>query len=282
METRPIVAAIDCETTGLGPFGDGSPGREPREDTILSVGIALRLPPLPGELKGEIFTWESTIRPDPSFLADGRADFALQLNGLTREELSAAPPAWAVAAQLNGLLAAIDMMRLDPTHQCSLVAYRADFDRHFVRMGLSSAVADRRWQCAMARAAQIEPEVIQVAAAAGHKNGHVPLRVAAAHYNVTAPEKGQHSAAVDAKWTLELWEQLDAIERERARVAGDLAAFRELGGRVMEVPAHLLDTTPGNLTVDAHLRALAGADLTALTSAAVGEAFLAEVKGRKG
>ena len=75
------IVVIDVETTGL-----GHKARPPREDGVVSVGLAWRA-------DGELRTWERACDPGERFYADGRAEDAFRVNGFTAGQVRSFPPA---------------------------------------------------------------------------------------------------------------------------------------------------------------------------------------------
>lgn len=113
-----LVVGIDTETTGLGakhPAG-------PRPDGIVQVGISWR------DRRRVLRTWQATCNPGSELLADGRADEALRINGLTVEEVLAAPSARRVATDLRSRLAKLKEIG----GGVELRAFNAPFDRAFL------------------------------------------------------------------------------------------------------------------------------------------------------
>ncbi len=80
------IVAIDVETTGL-----GHAGRIPRPDAVIQVGLAWR------DANGDVARWSSYCNPGPAFLADGRAETALRINGISEETVLSAEPVEKVA-----------------------------------------------------------------------------------------------------------------------------------------------------------------------------------------
>lgn len=114
----PHIVVLDVETTGLGHM-DGRP------DGVVQVGYATRRP---GD--DQLLSWSRVCNPGATYLEGGRADEALAINGLTVEEVLAAPPAADVAAELRGRLSALaeDVPAFD------LRAYNVAFDRPFLEV----------------------------------------------------------------------------------------------------------------------------------------------------
>lgn len=82
----PLIV-IDVETTGL-----GHKSCPPRPDAVVQVGMAWR------EANG-VKTWSQYCHPGEQYLKSGRAQAALDVNGITPEILQAAQPAAFVAEQ---------------------------------------------------------------------------------------------------------------------------------------------------------------------------------------
>ena len=94
------IVVIDVETTGL-----GHKARPPREDGVVSVGLAWRESGSgPSFVGGKLRTWEARCDPGERFHADGRADGAFRINGFGVEEVRSFPPAEKVAQELKAQL----------------------------------------------------------------------------------------------------------------------------------------------------------------------------------
>lgn len=92
------VLIVDLEASGLGP------GSWPIE-----VGLAWFE-------EGEVRTWSSLIRPEPDWDPDAWDPVAEEIHGISREELSLAPTAWAVATDLLARIAGRDVFSDAPEH----------------------------------------------------------------------------------------------------------------------------------------------------------------------
>jgi DNA polymerase III epsilon subunit-like protein len=114
----PLIVAIDTETTGLGPNDPSGP----REDGIVQVGIAFRLP---GK---EVTIWTRLCNPGLRFLASGRAERALVINHLSKSEVLDAPASRVVATELLNRLNRLS----DSNAGIELRAFNSSFDRPFL------------------------------------------------------------------------------------------------------------------------------------------------------
>lgn len=112
----PLTVVLDTETTGLGHL-------RARPDGVVQVGLAWRDP-----LSGAVEVWTTACDPGAALYADGRADEAFRVNGMTPARVATFPPAGRVAAMLRGRLRALET-RHGPL---DLRAYNVDFDRPFL------------------------------------------------------------------------------------------------------------------------------------------------------
>lgn len=117
-ETTPAVVVVDTETTGF-----GHTARPPRDDAIIQVGLAYRAE------DGRIRTWNEYCNPGPAYLRPGWADRALEVNGLTREQILSAAPAVEAASHLRMKLG---LIRTELRKPIQLRAYNRDFDQPFL------------------------------------------------------------------------------------------------------------------------------------------------------
>lgn len=110
--TLPVV--VDVETTGLDSQVDG----------VVQIGFAWR------GRDGKIRTRGWLCNPGEQYYADGRADIAFQINGLSPEIVSAAEPISKVALRVKWLLAALK------AHYGSIriYAYNSSFDNGFLSL----------------------------------------------------------------------------------------------------------------------------------------------------
>jgi len=171
---------IDTETTGFGHMG-----RPPRVDAIVQVGIAWRDP------RGALMTWESLCNPGAWYL-DEADPKALEVNGLTREQLEAAPDIRDVSLKLRLLLESFGTLKLH--------SYNMAFDRPFLSAG-PWYVEEELWgECIMLKATQ--------------GNERWPkLKVAAERAGINLEGRRLHSAGEDAAIALEVMEWLEAPSR---------------------------------------------------------------------
>lgn len=176
----PLVVAVDVETTGLGHHA--SP---PRDDGVVQVGLAHR------HLDGDgITSWSMVCNPGDRYVADGRADEALDINGRTVDEVLNAPPATVAADLVRETLTAVEKAHGAPVE---LRAYNVDFDAPFLRAAPWRLPADRFGPCIMKRAAV-------------HLDGPFgkwpKLGGAMRRLGLEWPDGGAHDAGVDAKAAL--------------------------------------------------------------------------------
>lgn len=107
------IVVIDTETTGFGHVG-----RPPRDDAIVSVGIAWR------NDSGKLQTWEFRCNPGQRYI-DNADPQALAVNGLTKESLMTYERDLDVAEKLHYML---DYVGCD-----YLTSYNIAFDRPFLQ-----------------------------------------------------------------------------------------------------------------------------------------------------
>jgi hypothetical protein len=151
---------------------------------VVQVGIAWR------SAAGEMQIWEQTCDPGRSYLAGGRADEALSINGLTPAVIQLAPRASAVARALRSKLVGI---RKDH-HGLELRAFNMSFDRPFLEAQPWNLKAE--WgPCLMIQAARLF----------GSFNGRIPLWRACQEANIPLGAR-LHTAGIDARLALELHE----------------------------------------------------------------------------
>lgn len=181
----PRVVVLDTETTGLGH-------RKGREDGIVQVGLATRNPN-----DGEVETWSAVCNPGKRYLQGGRADEALAINGLTKEQILASPPAEQAARDLS--------QRLDGLRQAvggiELRCFNLTFDRPFLEADPWSI--DGPWGRCLMKLAE-------------RRLGFwkwPKLEEAIRALDLSFPDGGAHDAAADAHAALLVYEQL--VERER-------------------------------------------------------------------
>lgn len=191
------IVVLDVETTGLGR-------QVGRPDGIVQVGMATRDPET-----GEIRTWSDVCNPGQGYLAGGRADEALEINGLTKDEVLAARPARKVAADLHeklealrdraadgGLGAALDRLR-GRFAGLDLRAYNVGFDRGFLQD--DPWRIDGPWGPCLMLAAH---EVL-------NPGGKWPkLGEACDALEIELGEEEAHDAGADAEAALRVWEHL--------------------------------------------------------------------------
>ena len=173
---------IDTETTGLGLFGRTGP----RPDGVVQVGIAWRRP------SRQIQVWERICNPGAEFLEGGRADEALQINGLTREQVLSAPVVKSVAKELREKLAQIRRRY----GRFQLLAFNVEFDKSFL-VAQPWNIRTGWGPCLMEEAAQLF----------GARRGRIGLGEAAGLVGIKVGGR-QHTAAVDAQTALLLHEHV--------------------------------------------------------------------------
>lgn len=132
---RPLIVAVDTETTGMGHFA-----RPPRNDGVVQVGLAYR------DRFDKIETWSEYCNPGSEFLRPGWADEALGVNGLTRQRVLGFPPVAKVAGLLHEKLAAI---RRESDRPIQLRAYNREFDQPFLAAEPWRVPADTWGPCIM-------------------------------------------------------------------------------------------------------------------------------------
>jgi DNA polymerase III epsilon subunit-like protein len=177
-----LVVGIDTETTGLG----ANDPEGPRPDGIVQIGIAWR------DRRRELQTWQATCNPGAEFLADGRADQALRVNGLTIGEVLAAPPARKVPSELRSRL--VDLEKIGGGIE--LRAFNAPFDQGF--LSVPPWIVSHPWgPCLMLEAVE----------KFGSPTGRMPLWRALAEARIEQGA-GAHTAGADARSALLLHEFL--------------------------------------------------------------------------
>lgn len=183
-----FVLVVDVETTGFGHVA-----KPPRDDRVVQVGLAYR------GTDGEIRTWDSVCNPGEAYLAGGRADEALKINGLTVEDVLSAPPAKEVAAEF---WEEVEAAERDRDALAEFRAFNVDFDRPFLSRS-PWRVPDRRWgPCIMKRAAVYLD---------GADGKWPKLEEAAYMVGLEWPEGGAHDAGVDAQVAM----RVDQVLRQR-------------------------------------------------------------------
>ena len=108
---------FDTETTGLGDLAT-----PPREDAIVEVGMAYRF-------DGKIITYGNVCKPYDYFFADGRADEALKVSGITMEEISKAKSEYDIAEEVRTIL---NKLILVERQDIVLHSYNIPFDQSFL------------------------------------------------------------------------------------------------------------------------------------------------------
>lgn len=170
------LVVVDTETTGLGQHDSHGP----RPDAIVQVGIAWRHP------SRGVQTWERNCNPGSEFLEGGRADVALGISGLTRDQVLAAPSCKRVAGELRVILAQIKRAQ----GVVQLRAFNVEFDKSF--LAVEPWMLRNGWgPCLMVEAAE----------GFGFSTGRVGLAKAAATLGIRVDGR-PHTAAVDAHTAL--------------------------------------------------------------------------------
>jgi DNA polymerase III epsilon subunit-like protein len=201
---------VDTETTGLGVHGN-----PPREDGVLEVGLAW-------EEDGLLRSWQCRCNPGDHPWKDGRADQALQVNGITAAEIAQAPSVTTVAAY-----ARTTIRRIAKGGMFTLVAFNAPFDRSFLETP-DWALGATAWRDAKERARRVS----------GATRRHLSLRAACEKLGVNVEDLRAHSAAGAAEATRRLWVRMYEVELDLFRaacVAGPDHPLRP-GGAAVEVP----------------------------------------------
>ncbi|HWH08327.1 MAG TPA: exonuclease domain-containing protein [Candidatus Thermoplasmatota archaeon] len=172
----PLKVVLDTETTGLGPAA-----------AVVQVALAYRDP-----ATREVRTWSEVCDPGPAFYADGRADAAFRVNGLTAARVAAARKAPVVASELRTRL-----RRLAAAHGgVELRAYHVEFDRAFLAAAPWSLPGP--WGACL---------MLEAAAALDPAGRYVRLLEACARLGVAFPGR-PHDAASDAHAALLVHEAL--------------------------------------------------------------------------
>jgi len=110
-----LDVVIDVETTGLGQ-------KAGREDAIVEVGLAWR------SNSGRVHTIGWLCNPGESYFEGGRADKALQINGLTKEQIFDAPLSEFVAQEVRHFRQYL----VDHYQRVQLFAYNLEFEKSFL------------------------------------------------------------------------------------------------------------------------------------------------------
>lgn len=193
----PHIVVLDVETTGLGR-------QDGRDDGVVQVGLATRDPDT-----AEIVTWSEVCNPGREYLAGGRADEALEINGLTKDEVLSARPAREVAADLQekleglrdrahdgGLGSMLDRLR-GRFGGLDLRAYNVRFDRPFLQA--EPWRIDGPWG----------PCLMLMAHRALNPHGKWPKLVEACEVLGVGLGDEAHDAGTDAEAALRVWELLE-------------------------------------------------------------------------
>lgn len=185
--TRVIV---DTETTGLGHVDT-----PPRRDGVVQVGLAYR------DDDGEVETWSTLCNPGREYLRDGRADKALEVNGLEFGDVLEAPPVQEASRRFWDQIEALESRTGATTEFRS---FNLDFDGPFLASEPWAVAADRWGPCIMKRAAV-------------HLNGPAgkwpKLEVAVRRMGLEWPEGPAHDAGVDSHAALLVDEVLEESGR---------------------------------------------------------------------
>lgn len=185
------IIICDTETTGLGHID-----RPPRKDGVIQVGYAWRKP------DGEVQRWHTNCNPGEEFFERGRADIALRINKIGREEVAVAPPVHEAAAIFRGHLKTIAQSTGRPVE---LRAYNRAFDLPFLRIDPWSLQDDLWGPCVMLGAAR-------------HLDGPFgrwpKLVDACRRMDIPWPEGEAHNAAVDSHAALLVHEAMLAAKGE--------------------------------------------------------------------
>ncbi|MBI2445836.1 3'-5' exonuclease [Candidatus Micrarchaeota archaeon] len=179
----PIVV-LDVETTGL-----GHKAYQPRPDAVVQIGMAWREPKGTGAVK----TWSKYCHPGEQYLKGGRAQTALDINGITKEILQAAQPASFVAEQFWQ-----QVFRIESSGDAvQFRAYNKAFDAPFLAAEPWNVPENRWGDCIMLDAQS-------------HLQSYKwpKLDAAVRSMGLLWPEGNAHDAAVDAHAALLVHEKI--------------------------------------------------------------------------
>ena len=182
-----VEVVVDTETTGLGLYDRSGP----RPDGVVQVGLAWRHP------SRGVQSWERLCNPGAEFLEDGRADFALQISGITRDQVLSAPSTRIVARELSNTLARIERS----LGKVQLLAFNVEFDKSFLTVEPWN-IRTGWGPCLMVAAAQLF----------GARRGRISLQEASGLVGVKV-EGRPHTAAVDAQTALLLHEYVSGVAK---------------------------------------------------------------------
>ena len=180
----PLIV-LDVETTGL-----GHKSYPPRLDAVVQIGMAWRA------ADGEVKTWSQYCHPGDQYPRGGRAQAALDINGITADILQAAQPAAFVAEQFWN-----QIFRFES--QGDLVQFRAynkAFDAPFLAADPWN-VPDERWG-----------DCIMLDAANKLNARWLKLQKATATLQIDWPDGKAHDAATDAHAALLVHEKINGIQ----------------------------------------------------------------------
>ncbi|GEM_PF-4360778 len=185
----PLIV-LDVETTGL-----GHKSYPPRDDAVVQIGMAWRA------AEGAVKTWSQYCHPGEQYLHGGRAQAALNINGISADILNTAQPAQSVAEQFWNQVFRIEA-------QGDLVQFRA-YNKAFDAPFLASDpwnVPDERWG-----------DCIMLDAKDHLQTSRWPkLDAAVRSMGLEWPTGKAHDAAVDAHAALLVHEKINGIQTPTA------------------------------------------------------------------
>ena len=175
---------FDTETTGLGDLAT-----PPREDAIVEVGMAYRF-------DGKIITYGNVCKPYDYFFADGRANEALKVSGITMEEINKAKSEDDIAEEVRNIL---NKLILVERQDIVLHSYNIPFDQSFLE--------DCPWFLGFYDWG--EDPMVLASRDMGFNYDRIALWKAVKYYLIEAPDESRyHSALYDAYMAMLIYEKI--------------------------------------------------------------------------